>query len=336
VYSTDFPGVSVEKWERKGEKLPRFLIEGSPMAFAASKYQTLKRVVDEWSTQSGELPPVILRRICDWAICGGFPEGTFVFPTGQTIDLLELHRAMRMAVGLGAPINRDLAIELLHLAIVSKVGIREYCERIGVDPPPSISALRSKFRGLVGKPRHAGLPDCPNSVDIVARLEARYSAIAAMNSLKQLLKEQQGHPEINISDQANDRWLRYVNLARPSAESSNDPEIQSEFAALLNEWNRLRIASTDAASSESLESKEITDPQLTGQKKRGVGRPQGSGSLESEDLELVEVMRKGIVGKEFGSISVAAKAMVSRAGGGGTEASKEQRLRKRYAELYPS
>jgi hypothetical protein len=66
------------------------------MAIAASKYKTLREIVNEWSAQSGDPPLVTLRRICDWAICRSFPDGTFAFPTGQAIDLLELHRAMRI------------------------------------------------------------------------------------------------------------------------------------------------------------------------------------------------------------------------------------------------
>ena len=304
------------------------------MAFAASKYLSLKETVDEWSAQSGELQFVTLRRICDWAVCGGFPDGTFVFSTGQVIDLLELHRAMRIAVGAGAPINEDMAIELLRRAILSKAGLEDYCERVGVDPPQSVRTLKSGIRRLVGKPRHSAPPDCPNGAKVVAQLEARYSAIAAMNSLKRLLREQQGHPAIDISDHANERWLCYVNLAQPSAASSNDPEIQSEFAALQNEWNGLRAAPKDTPSSDSPQSAEITDLQLSGRNKRGRGRPQGSGSLESLDQELIAEMREGIDCGEYQSIAAAARAVVAKAGGGGTAASKEKRLCTRYAERY--
>jgi hypothetical protein len=295
------------------------------MAIAASKYKTLREIVNDWSAQSGDLPLVTLRRICDWAICRSFPDGTFVFPTGQAIDLLELHRAMRIAIGVGAPINRDLAIDLLHQAIVSKDGIDDYCARIGVDPPQSIRTLGSKFRRLVGKPRDSGPPDCPNSAKIVAQLEARYSAIALMNTMKSQLSRAGDHSKPNIAEQANERWLWYLTHAQSEADASGDPEIQRQLAALRHEWEGPKAAINGANS-------DLTSAE---NKKRGVGRPQGSGSLESEDLELVEEMRKGIASREFRSIAAAAKAMISKAGGSGTDASKEQRLRKRYSELYP-
>ena len=335
VYSTGFEAVSVEKWERKGEEFQQFRSKIRVMALTASKYKTLREIVNEWSAQSGELPPVTLRRICDWAICNGFPEGTFVFPTGQRIELLELHRAMRMAIGEGAPMNRDLAMELLHLAIVSKAGVEEFCERVVVDPPQSIGTLGSRFRRLVGKPRHSGPPDCPNSAKIVAQLEARESAFALMNTMKSQLPRA-GDQEPKIAEQANERWLRYLTHAQSEADASGDPEIQRQLAALRHEWEGPKAATNGATSGGSAQSEGNSDPPSAENKKRGAGRPQGSGSWENEDLELVEEMRKGIASGEFRSITAAAKAMVSKARGAGTEASKEQRLRKRYSEQHSS
>jgi transcriptional regulator with XRE-family HTH domain len=301
------------------------------MALASPKYKTLTKLVNEWSAQSGDLPPVTLRRICDWAICGGFPDGTFAFPTGQAIDLLELHRAMRIAIGVGAPINRDLATQLLQRAIVSKAGIKEYCERIGVDPPQSMSTLRSKFR--ISQPRHSGPPDCPNGAKNVGQLEARHSAIAFINTIKQLRKGRD-YSQSKIAEQANERGFCYLAQAQLEADASGDPEIQRQLAALRHEWEGSKAA-TNASAGSALSEGNSELPSAEN-KKRGLGRPQGSGSWEIDDLELVKEMRKGITVGEFRSITAAAKAMLSKARGSGTEASKEQRLRKRYSELHPS
>src|SRR5258706_9216310 len=304
------------------------------MAITTSKYKTLREIVNEWSAQSGDLPPVTLRRICDWAICRSFPDGTFAFPTGQAIDLLELHRAMRIAIGVGAPINRDLAIDLLHQAIVSKDGIDDFCERIGVDPPQSMRTLRSRFRRLVSQSRHPGPPDCPNSGKIVDQLEARYSAIAFINTMKTHLLRKCDRSEPKIAEQADERWLGYLTQAQLEADASGDPEIQRQLAALRHEWEGSKAATNvSAGSAQSEGNSELPSAE---NKKRGLGRPQGAGSWEIDGLELVKEMRKGITGGEFRSITAAAKAMVPKARGSGTEASKEQRLRKRYSELHPS
>lgn len=301
------------------------------MAIAASKYTTLREIVNEWSAQSGDLPLVTLRRICDWAICGGFSDGTFAFPTGQAIDLLELHRAMRIASGVGAPINRDSATQLLQRALVSKAGIKEYCERIGVDPPQGMRTWRSKFR--VSQPQHSGPPDCPNGAKTVGQLEARYSAIAIINTIKQLPRGRD-YSQSKIAEQANERGLCYLAQAQLEADASGDPEIQQQLAALRHEWEGSKAA-TDASAG-TAQSKENSEPSSAENKKRGLGRPQGSGSWEIDDLELVKEMRKGITIGEFRSITAAAKAMLPKARGSGTDASKEQRLRKRYSELHPS
>ncbi|MET4631209.1 hypothetical protein ABIB83_008270 [Bradyrhizobium sp. I1.8.5] len=306
------------------------------MTSSPSKFRSLKGLTLEWSIQGGEPGALTLRRICDWAICGAFPARTFLFPNGEEIDLLTLHQAMRMSIGLGAPINPDVAIDILQRAMVGVAGIEAFSKRVGIDPPQSIKTLALRFGALLNKPRYQSPPDCPESAEIVARLEARWSALAAMNSLKAILVQYRGDSRASISEQADERWVCYVNLAQPSADSSKDSKIQSELAALKHEWESLRDASSVAASSESAQPEERIDLHSTGPKKRGVGRPQGSGSLESKDLVLVAEMRKGIVDGKFPSISAAAKAMAPRAGGGGTEASKEQRLRKRYSELYPS
>ena len=304
------------------------------MAFAASKYTTLKDVTREWSVQSGELPPLTLRRICDWAICGAFPNGTFFSPTGQTIDILELHRAMRMATGVGAPINQDLAAELLSRTIVSKASLEGFCENLGIDPPPTITTFRSKVRRLLRKRRHAAPPDCPNSVRIVAQLEARCSAIGLMNTMKSMLPRPPEDLEPSILERVNERWLSYSAYAQSQADASGDPEVQRQLNDLKHEWDGPE-ASSGGSHSGSSGSGEATVLKSETPKKRGVGRPQGSGSLESDDQELTRKMREGILSKEFTSIAAAARAWATYAQGAGTIASKEARLRKRYAERYP-
>ena len=300
------------------------------MALAASNYRSLRQIVGEWAAQSGELLPVTLRRICDWAICGAFPERTFVFPTGQAVDLLELHRAMRIVTKAGAPINEEVAFDLLRVAVVSNSGIEDYCRRFGVDPPSTAGTLRSGVRRLFGKPLHLAPPDCPNSVEIVAQLEAICFATGAMNTMKSLLEQARSYPKFPISEKQDERWLCYVNLAQPSVESSNALKIRSEFEALQNEWKELRENLKEAASSD-----ENVNSQRTVNTKRGAGRPEGSGSYESEDLKLVEEMREGLLSGKYRSIAAAARDLAERAAGHGTLASKEKRLRTRYAERYP-
>jgi hypothetical protein len=305
------------------------------MPHSPSKFISLNMLVHGWSLQGGEPPPMTLRHICNWAVCDAFPDRTFLFPNGEKVDLLDLHRAMRMVTGLGASINEGKAIELLQRTIVSIAGIEAFCSCNGVDPPQSIKTLTSSLRRLFDKPRYLSPPDCPKGAEVVAQLEAQFSANAVINTLKSILERHQGHRESNISEQANERWLCYVNLAESDAERSKDPEIQTELAALQHEWNNLKAASNGMTGLETPQAGEDGGAQSTERKKRASGRPTGSGSLERGDLELVAEMRSGIDSGEYLSIAAAARAVVSRAEGAGTHASREKRLTKRYSELYP-
>jgi hypothetical protein len=305
------------------------------MPHSPLKFKPLDRLTHEWSLQGGEPPPLTLRRICDWAVCGAFPQGTFLFPNGEKVDLLDLHRAMRAVAGLGTSINGDHAIELLQRVIVSVAGLEIYCAHISIEPPQSIKTLKSKFRSLFNKPQHLSPPDCLGSAEVVDQLEAKYNAEGAINTLASILKQWQGHQEHNIPEQANERWLCYVNLAESYAELSKDPEIQTRLAALKHEWDNLKLGTADLIALETSQAAKDSGAEPTGRKKRGIGRPAGSGSLERGDIKLAKEMQKGISTGKYLSIAAAAKAFVSKAGGAGTDSSKEKRLTKRYSELYP-
>src|ERR1700747_249636 len=119
------------------------------MLLPASKYKSLKEIVNEWSAQTGELHPVTLRRICDWAISGGFPDGTFVFPTGQTIDLLDRSRPSS-----GVPADEGLPSSRSGSAGFAETGPAEQpllpcgCTRYGdCDHPGTLCGFRTDAGG---------------------------------------------------------------------------------------------------------------------------------------------------------------------------------------------
>src|SRR5439155_10954263 len=127
----------------------------------------------------------------------------------------------------------------------------------------------------------------------------------------------------------------YVNLAEPYAESSKDPEIQRELIDLKHAWASLKATGNRSAGG-AAQSDEDAGLPSTERKKRAVGRPPGSGSLERGDLKLVAEMRKGILSGKFLSTAAAARELASKAGGFGTVSSKEKRLSNRYSDQYPS
>ncbi len=208
------------------------------MPDVASKYLPLRNIVSEWSSLSGELPRVILRRICDWAICGGFPTETFLLPNGQAIDLLALHRAMRIAIGISGMMNGDSAIELLQQVIVKKAGVEAFCEKFGVDLPPSIAGvgLGSKIRRLISKRNHAVPPDCPKSADLVVQLEASQSAVGFMNTMEGMLPGPRADLKPSIREKVAERWSSYFAHAQSAVDASGDPKLQRKLADMQKAW----------------------------------------------------------------------------------------------------
>ena len=295
---------------------------------AASKYLDFVSLVDGWSDQSGELPLLTLRRICDWAISGHFPAGIFLLPNGEPIDVLELYWAMKREIGVHAPIDRDYAAKLLNRAIVCKSGIRKFCEHQGVELPPGVGSLKSSLRRLVGKPRHLGPPDCPGGTAAAVRREAIYWATGGFSDLEDPISDRQ-HSTQGAHESEVDPWTRRLDGTK--VEASDAPELPAKLCELDSEWKNL----TTTAQHEReviAEQAQVFDPQI----KRSAGRPPGSGSYQAGDLELVEEMRADILAGKHTSIAAAARARVSRAAGFGSEASKEKRLTTRYSERYPA
>jgi hypothetical protein len=255
-----------------------------------------------------------------------------MLPNGHKIDPLELHRAMRMATGAIVPIDPDRGLELVRLAIVSKAGIESYCERIGVEPPRKSKSLQAALRRVLARPRHVGPPDCPNSILTLTRLESRASAIDTINILKSLLKQRQ-RLDGAVSNRTRDLWNSNYDHAQRNPDVTEYPELQQQLADLTREWESLKAV--EETSNEPIPQADQPIGVRSGPKKRGIGRPPGAGSFESEDMELVEEMRSDLLSGKHTSITAAARERVSQAAGGGTEASKEKRLATRYSERYP-
>ncbi|AWL93001.1 hypothetical protein CIT37_12875 [Bradyrhizobium ottawaense] len=293
---------------------------------AVSKYIDFVDLVDGWSEQSGELPLLTLRRICDGAISGHFPEGTFVLPNGEPIDLLELYWAMKREIGAHAPIDRDYGTKLINRIIVSKSGIRRFCEQHGVELPPGVRSLKSSLRRLVGKPRHLGPPDCPGGPAAAVRREAIDWATAGLDTSEYLIAAAQ-----HSIERAPERELDPCRDHGPKIEAGDEPGQPAKPGEHGREWKIVDTAARPAF-------EVITEPVqvFDSQSRRSAGRPPGSGSYQAGDLELVEEMRADILAGKHTSIAAAARARVSRAAGFGSEASKEKRLTTRYSERYPA
>ncbi len=107
-----------------------------------SNYVSLKRLIDDWARDSGELQAVILKNVCDHEAAGHFPPGTFRHPVtgewGGAGSLSELVRQMRE--GQYDEIREEAAHTLQRVA-VSRAGLLQFCKITNVRPPRSVAGL---------------------------------------------------------------------------------------------------------------------------------------------------------------------------------------------------
>jgi hypothetical protein len=155
-------------------------------------------------------------------------------------------------------------------------------------------------------------------------------AIGALSILGALIIQVWRDPNHAIAEREIHEWSIRCDDAQSKTEASDDPHLRQQLADLKREW-------TSLIAPEKIEDEAASQPPQPSElpRRRNIGRPRGSGSYEVEDTELAREMRADILSGKHTSIAAAARERVSRAGGGGTEASKEKRLCNRYASLYP-
>jgi hypothetical protein len=303
------------------------------MPISRPKFISLEELTRDWAAQDGAPAPLVLRRICDWAFTGAFPEGTFVLSNGNAVDLLTLHQAMRAVIGLRSPIDHAPAVQLIEETLVTVAGIRTFCAHLDIEPPRRLGSKRPFLRAF-SKQLLSGPPDCPEAAGIGVRADSKMWAIAAIRTLLSLIEQFRDHAGA-IPEHAAQAWTNEIDSARHLARLAQDTEIEAELEALDRKWEELKGNTPAISNVDISQPADVRDSVPVEPKKRAPGRPVGSGSLESQDHVIAEQMHIGIERRQYLSITAAAKAFAPQAGGAGTLASKEKRLIRRYAELYP-
>src|ERR1700730_12250475 len=95
------------------------------MPTSTPKYLSLPRLTEEWAVQSGEPIGLVLRRICDWAICDGFPAGTFIERNGGQLETIDLYMSCAVEFTEARPTNCNVRWrrDLLERTLVKTEGI---------------------------------------------------------------------------------------------------------------------------------------------------------------------------------------------------------------------
>jgi DNA-binding winged helix-turn-helix (wHTH) protein len=226
-----------------------------------------------WSAQSGLPKETVLRRLCEWAICGGFPEGAFRDVHDNQIrpfDIYMSHRAIletslfSSGVRLGGStiFNSGWGPEVLQGVLVRSGDLEFFSEKTDTEP---IWETRAGVFSFLKRPRlaaraHLAPPPCPDAEAFAIRFDAKQSADATMNTMKGNLNRLSGKDQRwkrvmgNVEERSIDfdkwnlRWASDVKSVLGYLELAPDSDLKERLQRLDSEWETFRKENEPAAS----------------------------------------------------------------------------------------
>jgi hypothetical protein len=60
-----------------------------------SRYISLLALAADWGAEAGVPRELVLRRLCEWAMAGAFPEGAFITATGAQVRPFDIYMSFR-------------------------------------------------------------------------------------------------------------------------------------------------------------------------------------------------------------------------------------------------
>lgn len=230
-----------------------------------SRYLQFTAVAVEWANEAGMPATMVLQRLCEWAVAGGFPEGAFVTATGDTIPPVDLLTSCRLVIGNGRAkigewtAHKDPAVEIdfLNTVLVTSRDVLQFCERTNTRPP---SSLREGFRWPFGwgeQGKNAAPPECPDVDEHVVRQFADGLARGGLNHLRATIAELKGKPTrsrpravgsepVNL-EYWGPKWRDRRDRVEKDIHASGNKELQKDLDALDAEWVALVAEATHAA-----------------------------------------------------------------------------------------
>src|ERR1700722_17200623 len=116
-----------------------------------------------WAKEGCVPEAMILRRLCDWAMVGGFPSGAFITVTGDPVDPFDMFMSCRAAengfgngVSLGGSTEHNPLWGLQYLVgvIVSIQDVLAFCDRTDTIPPPPYGRRWGRVRADLKYRKH--------------------------------------------------------------------------------------------------------------------------------------------------------------------------------------
>jgi DNA-binding winged helix-turn-helix (wHTH) protein len=217
-----------------------------------------------WSAESGLPKETVLRRLCEWAMCDGFPEGAFRDVHDKKIrpfDIYMSHRAIiemslfpggGVSLGFSTMYNTNWGWEVLDRVLVRAADLEFFCEK--TDTEPFWRKPAGFFSFLTRRPSRAHLapPPCPEAEAFAIRYDAKQSADGCLHNMKRRLDRLTGKDdgrkpsiqEVNDGpidfDEWNKSWAADIKSVLQYLEISPDPDFRDRLHRLNSEWEIFR------------------------------------------------------------------------------------------------
>jgi hypothetical protein len=334
----------------------------APMSEERSTYIRLLDLAVDWAAAAGMPKELVLRRLCEWAMAGAFPERAFITATGPQVSPFDIYLSFRAVTendGLfgsggiyldGCTIynnNERWGMHVLAKVLVTAPSVLAFCERTETLAPPSLLSGFSRFLARWNQTKHLAPSECPDANEHAARHQARDFAVGWINSLRTTLSDLRGEPTRfgprTVPDEPIDfkylgtKWKKTHDDAQNAIARSHDAGLQQELDSVDAEWVAFvgQMTATIGATETICQSQEnsVVLPVHKSERPKRRGRPSGSGSYEASDALIVEQMRKTLIMEPNLSPTAAAIRFADSAVGGGTP-DKAKRLVERYSVKY--
>lgn len=213
-----------------------------------------------WALQSGLTPETVLRRLCEWAMVGGFPENAFRDAHDRTIDTYNIYTSYRDLISDNtfpfgsASIQADRAADFLARVLLLSSGLIAFCDK--TDTQPFWEQRKGVLHFLT--PRrvwtHLAPPPCEEAETHARRREAADTAEGLMNTMERnfvrLRGEDEAHNRLLKSigevagpidfKQWGDAWDRDKRTVQRTLERWPDVQLASRLERLDEEWTMFR------------------------------------------------------------------------------------------------
>ncbi|KAA2237081.1 winged helix-turn-helix domain-containing protein [Salinarimonas soli] len=160
-----------------------------------------------WAQRSGMPPKMVLRRVCEWAMVGAFPDKAFVDPGGLTIEPFDIYMAARVLTE-GNPLFSTISLGgwtlsgrsydpvLLEKVQLSVGDVLRFCDQLNVYPPDPLLTRFQRFEMRFVLRKALVPPPCPHADAHAVQHMKRSSATGSVNRLRDILEGIKGNRRV--------------------------------------------------------------------------------------------------------------------------------------------